>query len=104
VSFIDAGRLIANSTPEDLRRRYSAGYRIAVTVSGDSRAALARDLAALGLAIEPAGDGLSARVEALPPAVLDGLGRLAAAYPAARIHLEQPAMPDVFRQVVAEAR
>ena len=28
VSFIDAGRLIANATPEELRARYSDGYRV----------------------------------------------------------------------------
>ena len=28
VCFIDAGRLIADATPEELRRRYSEGYRI----------------------------------------------------------------------------
>jgi ABC-2 type transport system ATP-binding protein len=104
VSFIDAGRLIANSPPEELRRRYSDGYRIAVTAPGETRSALARELGALGLAPEPAGDALVARADALPPALLDGLGRLAAAHPTARIHVEQPAMPDVFRQVVAEAR
>jgi ABC-2 type transport system ATP-binding protein len=104
VSFIDAGRLIANSPPEELRRRYSDGYRIAVAAPAETRAAIARDLAGLGLATEAAGDGLVARAAALSPAVLDALGRLAAAHAGARIHVEQPAMTDVFRHVVAEAR
>src|SRR6184192_1492500 len=50
VCFIDAGRLIADAPPEELRRRYSPGYRVEVALPPSARAAAA---ALLGGAATP---------------------------------------------------
>jgi drug efflux transport system ATP-binding protein len=100
VSFIDAGRLVADAAPEDLRRRYSAGYRIAVDVSPEARGSAA---AALGPAAVATPAGLTLEVPALEPDVLAALARVAAEHPAARVHIEQPEMTEVFRRVLADA-
>ena len=100
VSFIDAGRLIADAAPEDLRRRYSTGYRIAVEVAPEARGAAA---AALGPAAVATPAGLALEVPALEPDVLAAVARVAAEHPAARVHIEQPEMTEVFRRVLADA-
>jgi ABC-2 type transport system ATP-binding protein len=80
-SFIDEGKLIANATPEELRRRYSGGYRVQV-------------------------DGEPAR-ELITPALDDAffaqLDPLLAARPGVRVRIETPSMTDVFRRVIAES-
>jgi ABC-2 type transport system ATP-binding protein len=100
VSFIDAGRLIANSRPEELRRRYSDGYRIAIDAPSSARDAVVRRLAEAGIAAEPHDGRLVARIPALDPAILDALARLAREYAETTVHVEQPAMTDVFRHVL----
>jgi ABC-2 type transport system ATP-binding protein len=100
VAFIDAGRLVADAAPEDLRRRYSTGYRIAVDVGPEARGAAA---AALGPAAVATPAGLALQVPALEPDVLAALARVAAEHPAARVHIEQPEMTEVFRRVLADA-
>jgi len=100
VSFIDAGRLVADAAPEDLRRRYSTGYRIAVDVDPAERGAAA---ATLGPAAVPTPAGLALEVPALEPDVLAALARVSAEHPAARVHIEQPEMTEVFRRVLADA-
>ena len=99
VSFIDAGRLIADAAPEDLRRRYSAGYRILVEAPADARGAAA---AALGHGAVATPAGFALDVPVLEPDVLAALARLTAAHPAARVRIAQPDMTDVFRRVLAE--
>jgi len=80
-SFIDEGTLIANATPEVLRRRHSGGFR--VHVDG-----------------EPA-------CELIAPAIDDAffttLDPLLAARPGARVRIDTPPMTDVFRRVVVES-
>jgi len=96
VSFIDAGRLIADAEPETLRRLHSDGYGISVTLPPADRAAAA---AALGPGVEAVADGLRLRVPALAPELLATLARLTRA--GARVHVEQPQMTDVFRRLLA---
>src|SRR5439155_1180147 len=43
-AFIDAGRLVANAEPEELRQRYSDGYRIEVTLPPAAKESAARAL------------------------------------------------------------
>jgi ABC-2 type transport system ATP-binding protein len=97
VCFIHAGRLVANAAPEELRRRYSSGYRIEVAVPESERAAVAAALPQA--AATPTGVALV--VDALAPDVLAALDRLAGRHPAARVRIEQPQMTDVFRRVLA---
>ena len=98
VCFIDAGRLIADAAPEELRRRYTGGYVIEVTTPAASRAAVA---ALLARPVTATSDGFRLTVEALDPSLLDALGRLAASHPDVDVHIDAPAMTDVFRRVLA---
>jgi ABC-2 type transport system ATP-binding protein len=97
VCFIHAGRLIADAPPEELRRRFSPGYRIRVDAPEAERAGIA---AALDRRAAATPDGVAFEVEALTPEMLAALDRVAAAHPAARVHVEQPAMTEVFRRVM----
>jgi ABC-2 type transport system ATP-binding protein len=104
VSFIDAGRLVADAEPEALRRRYATGYGIDVRLPAAARAAVAAELRAAGMEVEPAPDGLRATAAVLDAPRLAALERLAAGRPEAEVRIEQPPMTDVFRQVLAQAR
>ena len=99
VSFIDAGRLIADAAPEELRRRHSAGYGVTVTLPAGEREPAATALRAAGYDSASTGEGLVLRVPALEPALLAALERLALA--GASVHVEQPHMTDVFRHVLS---
>src|SRR4029077_5126808 len=80
VCFIDAGRLVADAAPEDLRRRYNAGYAIDVAAPPCAPGAAA---ASLGRPVTPTPEGFRLTVDALEPPVLDALRRLATAHPEA---------------------
>ena len=103
VSFIDRGRLIADAAPEDLRRRYSDGYRVDITAGpAEQERALGLLEGVLGEA-ERSPSGLRFRTRGLDPQALERLGRVAEqAGGALRVQIVQPAMTDVFRRVVAE--
>jgi ABC-2 type transport system ATP-binding protein len=102
VSFIDAGKLVVDATPDDLRRRFSPGYRIDIVLPVAAREPGARRLAALGLAGIVANDGgFSGRTAVLDPPLLTALDALTAGVPEAGVHIEQPPMTDVFRRVLA---
>jgi ABC-2 type transport system ATP-binding protein len=100
VCFIHAGRLVVDATPEELRRRYSTGYRVEVGLAPEECQAAA---ALLGQGAVPAAAGVTLAGTDLAPAVLGALERLVAAHPGARVHIEQPAMAGVFRRVLSEA-
>jgi ABC-2 type transport system ATP-binding protein len=103
-SFIEAGRLVADAPPEELRRRWSGGYAVEVEAPPATRAAAAAALAAAGFAGEPTPAGLRIVTPVLDAALLAALERLAAAHPEARVRIDQPSMQDVFRRVLAERR
>ena len=103
VCFIDAGRLIADAAPEDLRRAHAVGYRIEIAGSAAELATVAGVLAAAGWPPSPADGGLRLTVPDLVPAVLDGLGRAAATCPGVGIRIEQPSMKQIFWDVLVEA-
>jgi len=101
VSFIDAGKLVADATPEDLRHRFSLGYRIEVELPAAAREAGARRLRGLGLAGLASSDaGFTGRTAQLDGPTLAALDALAVDIPEARIHIHQPPMTDVFRRVL----
>lgn len=99
-AFIDAGRLIANAAPEDLRQRYSDGYRIRVELPEAALVADAAALRAAGFSWRGVDGAVELTVEALGP---DALARLAQVVEGhgARVQIEQPAMADVFRRLIA---
>ena len=100
VSFIDAGRLIANATPEALRTAV-AGYRI--RLDGES-SSVARARATLARIAAGPADASTIAVRELDPEVRRILTDLRVREPALGIHVEQPSMNDVFRRVLAERR
>jgi ABC-2 type transport system ATP-binding protein len=99
VSFIDRGRLIADAPPEDLRRRFSAGYRVAITIDAAARERAAARLEGIGT-LERTERGLEWKLADLGNEALARLGALSADVPGARLSIEQPAMTDVFRRLM----
>jgi len=103
VCFIDAGRLIANAAPQTLRWQHSAGYVIDIDLPVAQRALALRALGAAAPAADDSPTGLRIAVPVLEPPLLAALQRVGTSCVDARIHIEQPHMPDVFRQVLADA-
>jgi ABC-2 type transport system ATP-binding protein len=103
VSFIDRGRLIANATPEELRRQFSEGYRIDIEVAPELRERVRERLGAVTSPIEQTERGLRLRSPLLDADLLRQLERIAAETSQAHIEITQPAMTDVFRRVLAGA-
>jgi ABC-2 type transport system ATP-binding protein len=104
VSFIEAGRLVANSAPEDLRARYSDGYRFVVTLAPAQRAPVRAALAAEGLSAEDTSEGLLLRSRTLPDELLVRIGRALAPAAPGSLHIEQAPMNEVFRRLILEAQ
>ena len=102
VAFIDAGKLVANSTPEDLRARFSSGYRIAAQLAAGSREDVLAELARAGFAAETQGDRLVAHTPALDAEGLRRLTRVLGPEAAASVRIEQASMNEVFRRLVRE--
>jgi ABC-2 type transport system ATP-binding protein len=98
--FIDAGRVIANEEPEQLRRRYSEGYRLELTLPADQRERCSAALAGIGRPLERTSTGVQVAVPVLEPSVFAALDAAAAACPQVQIHIEQAPMTDIFRRVV----
>jgi drug efflux transport system ATP-binding protein len=98
VAFIAEGRLIADTTPENLRAGYSDGYRAVL------RAPLAADaearIRAAGFAVERSDDGVALRRPTLDGPALDALAAALGADAAGAVQIEQPAMNDVFRRLI----
>ncbi|MEB2283883.1 MAG: hypothetical protein B6D46_08630 [Polyangiaceae bacterium UTPRO1] len=102
--FIDAGRLIANAPPAEIRRRFSDGYRLRITLPESARPGAARALAATGAAAAVEDDGVVLRTAALSSAILDAASRIAAAHGDAPIAIERPEMTAVFRRLMLAAQ
>jgi len=102
VAFIDAGRLIADSTPEGLRARYSSGYRIEARLAAGAQPRALAELERAGFRSETQGERIVARIPALDA---DGLRRLSQALgpeAAASVRIEQASMNEVFRNLIRE--
>jgi ABC-2 type transport system ATP-binding protein len=104
VSLIDAGRLIADATPEELRRRFSDGYRITIETPPAVRGRVLERLGALAAAATTTSAGLRVVVPALEPAVLERLAALAESEPTAAVHIAEAPMTEVFRRALATAQ
>ncbi len=102
VAFIDAGRLIANSTPEGLRARYSSGYRIEAELTPGSRERVLAELGRAGFTAEAHGDRLVARIAALDSDGLRRLTQVLGPEASASVRIEQASMNDVFRSLIRE--
>jgi len=102
VCFIDAGKLIANAAPDTIRRRYSAGYRITLALPPDRGAAALRAWREAGVAATATDDGVAAQTPALTPVVFDLLETTAAKGADGGVHIEQPEMGRLFRDLMLQ--
>ena len=101
VSFIDAGRLIADATPEQLRRTAAGGYRI--RLDGEP-SCVARARVTLARISPPPVDADTFVVPELDRDVRRMLADLRTREPGLGIHIEQPSMNDVFRHLLGGKR
>jgi ABC-2 type transport system ATP-binding protein len=99
VAFIDAGRLIANTDPEALRRDYSDGYRIRIELPDTERPRVSAALGRLAT-VRSTPQGLHLAASALSPELLSALDQITADGTRAEICIEQAPMTDVFRRVL----
>ena len=100
VCFIDAGRVIADDTPENLRRRYGGRTRVDVDLPPEMRARAAERLGTLEGAATPTATGWVLELDALDPPAFATLRALADVCPQARVRIAEVSMADVFRQVL----
>ncbi|MGD9764382.1 MAG: ABC transporter ATP-binding protein [Candidatus Binatia bacterium] len=98
---IHAGKLIADAPPEGLRRRYSEGYRIRVECPPAALAPAESALRAAGFTWRATADAVELSMPSLTPAALAALARALAAHGAPAVRIRQPAMPDIFRRLLA---
>jgi len=98
--FIDGGTLIANGTPEDIRARYSDGYRVRVTAPPDAKSYVTTSLAAATTSASETEDGVELLVPKLTPDLVGTLRSVCAPHGPGRLHIEQPNMTDVFRRLM----
>jgi ABC-type multidrug transport system ATPase subunit len=104
VSFIDAGRIVVESTPEGLRERWSEGYAAFCPLAEGRLEAGARELAAAGWKVERTEGGLALRSARATDEMLAAITRAAAPGDLARVRVEQPGMSGVFERLIAEGR
>jgi len=109
ISFIDTGKLVADASPAELRRRFSRGYVVRVVLADAERTrdALLRALVVHKVPAEASPEGVVVRAPELDKSTLQALRDVVAAVPGARVQVNQPEMTDVFRALMlsaAEAR
>jgi ABC-2 type transport system ATP-binding protein len=104
VSLIDAGRLIADASPEELRRRFSDGYRITIAAPVVDQGRVLEGLGPLSASATTSPSGVSFTVAALDAAVLHRLDTLRHAEPGAAVHITETPMTEVFRRALAQAQ
>jgi len=104
VSLIDAGRLIADASPADMRRCFSEGYRVAIAVAPGERAGVLEQLGPLAAGATEVPDGIHLTVPTLDAAILDRLGALRAARPASDVRITETPMTEVFRRALEQAQ
>ncbi len=104
ISFIDSGRLVADASPAELRRRYGAGHRVRLRGLDAARESVRRRLAEHGITVALDGpDALRMTLEELDDRTQALLADAVASAPGARIEIQQPEMTDVFRGLMRSA-
>jgi len=105
VSLIDAGRLVADATPEELRARWSDGYRLRAPVAPEVAPRALDSLRAAGFdgTWEPGSGELQLRTRRLDAAALAALGAVLGPEAQAHLHVEQPSMNEVFARMIGAA-
>jgi ABC-2 type transport system ATP-binding protein len=96
VSFIEAGRLVADAEPETLRTRFSAGYRVHLAPDATARDTLVHTLTEAGFRLVSANGHVELASPTLDARALATLRRV----DGARIEIEQPSMTGIFRAIL----
>jgi ABC-type multidrug transport system ATPase subunit len=102
VSLIDAGKLIADASPQELRQRFSDGYHVAITAPPEARDRVLSHLGTLAASATTTPDGFTLTVPALDAAVLDRLQSIRRDDAPAQVHITEPPMTEVFRRALAQ--
>jgi ABC-2 type transport system ATP-binding protein len=98
VCFIDGGRVVADATPAELRRRFSPGYRVRFDGPSHVLSRLRVALGSLEEDIEASGAAaLVLRTDVLDQPLLERLQGVTAQEPEVRLTIDPPEMADVFR-------
>src|SRR5262249_6524726 len=101
VSFVEAGRLVADDPPDALRRRFSDGYHITIEAPAAGHAKVLAALGDLAGGVTTERDGtLALSVPALSRDVLDRLGTL----DLAPVPITAAPMTEELRRVLHRAR
>jgi len=103
VSFIDAGRLIADAEPAALRRQHSDGYVVDLDVAPESRAAIAAILQARSIAATDTAAGFRWTTPRLAPTELAVLHDLQQRQ-GVEIRIAEPPMTDIFQRILQAPR
>jgi ABC-2 type transport system ATP-binding protein len=101
-AFIDAGRLIANAAPEELRRRFAGGYEIEIDLGGPVPAGGIGLPAEAATRARPTPNGVRLAVPDLDSALLAALDRIGSTH-GGNVRVHQPHMTEVFRRLLASA-
>jgi len=104
VCFIDAGRIVVESTPEGLREHWSDGYEAFCPVAAGNMEATAASLRSTGWQAELADGGLRLRAKAASDAMLAAVSDRAAPERIADVRVDQPGMSEVFRRLIDAGR
>jgi ABC-2 type transport system ATP-binding protein len=97
VAFIDAGRLVADATPAELRRDLTGGATVRIRGEPGDLAEAERRLRAAGRPAETGADALVLRVASLDRELAGLLGAIQAEQPGLTIAVDEAEMNDVFR-------
>jgi len=103
VCFIDAGRVLADGTPDELRGSWEAAYRIEIEPAPGTQTRVAAMLAAHGLPVATEGTTLEVHLPLLEARELDALQAVLAAEPATRVRVDEVEMAEVFRRLTGGA-
>lgn len=102
VSFIDAGRIVVDSTPEGLRERWSDGYEAYCPVPPHELDRATSELASAGWSVAAADGGVRIRAQAASTPMLAALARAAGPDRIGGVRVVQPSMSEVFRRLIEE--
>lgn len=100
VSFIDAGRIVVEAEPEELRARFSDGYRVHCPVPQAQRRQSATALGEAGWTVTATEGGLDLRAARATSAMLAAVATAAGRDGAGAVRVEQPSMSDVFGRIL----
>lgn len=104
VSFIDAGRLLVDSTPEGLRERWTDGYEVFCPVPAERAPSVADAMERAGWKASPADGGLALRAQTATTAMLASAAAAVAPEDAAGLRVHQPSMAEAFQRLMEEGR